>query len=142
MSKLKKKEVGSLAIKLAIISIVLGGFALLSDIFFGWPNFSHYFYAPGPVYGLLSDEPLAHVLKASEITEKLQDYRIFVLKPALMTPIKEGDYEGNENYKWRVTEMYLSLLQNILTRNEQFEYHIDKDQKKIFIWLKNSFEHL
>ena len=123
----KRKKVG-----LGVgIPICLGILALVCDFVFGWPNIRYYFKAPGPVYGVLSNQALKYVLKNSNITEKLEDYKFYVLKPALMSPITKGDYEGDENYKWCVNEMYISLLENILSRNELFEYHIDKDKKKV-----------
>lgn len=142
MPQSNKKAAGSLPLKLAVLGVCLAVLGIISNLVLGWPNIRHYFKAPGPVYGVLSNQPLKYVLKTSNVTEKLEDYKFYILKPALMAPITKGDYEGDENYKWRVTEMYISFLENILSRNEQLEYHIDKDEKKIFIWPKGHFEKL
>ena len=98
-------------------------------------------FAPGPIYSSQSDQNLKTVLDDSGIKEKLKNYKFYILKTKLSFKIKEGRYEGSGNLRFFIEKMYVSLLKEILSRNDdQIEYCINKEDKIVFIWSKNQFE--
>ncbi len=135
MPKSRKKSVGLTL----TIPIILGILALISDFVFGWPNISHYLKSPGPIYSVQSEELLEVVLDKSHLKKNLGDHTFFIAQPALTSVIRRGRYVGTGDYRWRVNDMYYSLLENIILKNEQLEYYIDKAEKTIFIWPKGYF---
>lgn len=98
-------------------------------------------FAPGPIYSSQSDQTLNTVLNNSKIIEKLKNYKFYILKPELSFKIKEGRYEGSGNLKYFIEKMYVSLLEDILSSNDdQIEYCINKEDRVVFIWPKNQFK--
>ena len=98
-------------------------------------------FAPGPIYSSQSDQNLKTVLDDSGIKEKLKNYKFYTLKTELSFKIKEGRYEGSGSLRFFIEKMYVSLLEEILSRNDdQIEYCINKEDKIVFIWSKNQFE--
>jgi len=132
MSKFKRIICGT-----ALVTILLFVLTFIGAI----PGLKSLFYAPGPIYYSQSDQNLKTVLNNSNIIESLTNYKFYILKSALGLKLKEGNYRGSRNLKFFKTKMYISLLEDILSRNDdQIEYHINKKDKKVFIWPKNQFE--
>jgi len=105
------------------------------------PGFKNLFYAPGPIHNSQIDQNLKTVLNDSGIIKNLLNYKFYILKPASDLKIDANRYAGSGNLKFFKKKMYISLLEDILSRNDdQIEYHIDKEDKIIFIWPKNQFE--
>jgi len=106
------------------------------------PALRNLFLAPGPIYYSQSDQKLKTVLNISKITKNLTDYYKFDIEPALDLKIKEGHYTGSGSFKFFKSskrKMYISLLKDILSRNEdQIEYYINEGTKVIFIRPKTS----
>ena len=98
-------------------------------------------YVRGPIYFSQSDQTLKTVLDDSGIKEKLKNYKFYILKPELDFKIKEGRYEGSGNLRYFIEKMYVSLLKEMLSRNDdQIEYSINKEDKIVFVWSKNQLE--
>jgi len=101
------------------------------------PALRNLFLASGPIYYSQSDQRLKTVFNVSKITKNLTDYYKFDIEPALDLKIKEGYYTGSGSFKFFKSskrKMYVSLLKDILSRNEdQIEYYINEDAKVIFI---------
>ena len=101
------------------------------------PALRNLFLASGPIYYSQSDQRLKTVFNISKITKNLADYYKFDIEPALDLKIKEGYYTGSSSFKFFKSskrKMYVSLLKDILSRNEdQIEYYINEDAKVIFI---------
>lgn len=114
---------------------------IIVAIFVSYPSWKGYFYDSGPIYYSQSDQKLKTVLNVSKITKNLIDYYKFDIELALDLKIKEGHYTGSGSYKFLKSfkrKMYVSLLEDILLRNEdQIEYYIDEEAKVIFIGPKN-----
>ena len=119
------------------ITLFLAIFGIIVGIIIGYPSWKDYFYDPGPIYYSQSDQKLKTVLNVSKITKNLKNYYKFDIEPALDLKIKEGHYTGSGSFKFFKSskrKMYVSLLKDILSRNEdQVEYYINEDAKVIFI---------
>jgi len=123
------------------ITLFLAIFGIIVGIIIGYPSWKDYFYAPGPIYYSQSDQKLKTVLNFSKITKNLKNYYKFDIEPALDLKLKEGHYTGSGSYKFFKSfkrKMYVSLLEDILSRNDdKIEYYINEDTKVIFIRPKN-----
>ena len=119
------------------ITLFLAIFGIIVGIIIGYSSWKDYFYDPGPIYYSQSDQKLKAVLNVSKITKNLKNYYKFDIEPALDLKIKEGHYTGSGSFKFFKSskrKMYVSLLEDILSRNEeQIEYYINEDAKVIFI---------
>jgi hypothetical protein len=94
-------------------------------------------YCPGPVFNTPSDS-LQNMLISSGIKEHLKEFRFIIIKPALETQLESGRYTGSRNFRFFKTSMYVKLLEDILSRNNnRVFYHIDRENKIIIISLKN-----
>jgi len=125
----------------AILGIIV---TIIVTIIVGYPSWKEYFYDSGPIYSSQSDQKLKTVLDDSGITRNLPNYKFYILKPASDLKIDANEYSGSGSYKFSKSfkrKMYVSLLEDILSRNEdQIEYYINKEDKIIFIWSKNQVE--
>ena len=133
-----KKLMLFLAILAIILQLLTWNFPVISNL----PVIRNLpLFVPGPIYSSQSDQTLKTVLNNSKIIEKLTNYKFYILKPELDFKIKEGRYEGSGNLRFFIEKMYVSLLEEILSRNDdQIEYCINKEDKIFFIWPKNQFE--
>jgi len=117
---------------------------IIVAIIIGYPSWKDYFYDPGPVYNSEIDQNLKTVLDDSGITKNIPNYKFYVLKPALDLKIDANRYFSSGSYKFFKSftiKMYISLLEDILSRNkDQIEYYINKEDKIVFIWPKNQVE--
>jgi len=114
---------------------------IIITILLGYPSCRDYFYDPGPIYNSQIDQNLKTVLDDSGITKNLSNYKFYILKPVSDLKIDANRYFGSGGLKFFKRKMYISLLEDIISRNDnQIEYHINKKDKKVFIWPKNQFE--
>jgi len=114
---------------------------IIVAILIGYPSWRDYFYDPGPVYNSQVDQNLKTVLDDSGITKNLPNYKFYILKPASDLKIDANRYFGSGGLKFSKRKMYVSLLEDILSRNkDQIEYYIDREDKIVFIWPKNQIE--
>jgi len=125
--------------KLMLFLTILG---IIVAIVVSYPSWKDYFYDSGPIYSSQSDQKLKTVLNVSKITKNLKNYyRFDIIEPALDLKIDANTYFGSGSYKFFKSfkrKMYVSLLEDILSRNEdKIEYYINEDTKVIFIRPKN-----
>lgn len=114
---------------------------IIVAIIIGYPSWKDYFYDPGPLHNSQVDQNLKTVLDDSGITKNLPNYKFYILKPASDLKIDANEYFGSGGLKFFKRKMYVSLLEDILSRNkDQIEYYINKEDKIVFIWPKNQIE--
>lgn len=128
--------------KLALYLAIIG---IIATIVIGFPTWKNYIrdllFAPGPIYYSQSNQSLRTILEISKIKKNLIGYKFYILKPALGMKLDKGRYVGSGNLRFFRRKMYISLLEDILSRNEdQIEYYINKSDKVVFIWPKNQLE--
>jgi len=123
------------------LMLFLAILAIIVAIVMSYHSWKDYFWDPGPLHNSKVDQNLKTVLDDSGITKNLPNYKFYILKPASDLKIDANRYFGSGGLKFFKRKMYVSLLEDILSRNkDQIEYYINKEDKIVFIWPKNQVE--